>query len=434
MIDPKDLNDLSADDKRALLKQILREKAARSRPDLGADAMVEVPRFASEVPPERLARPQVIFLTGTTGFVGAFVLRELLERTDAVIHCLARARDDEDALRRIETNLRGYGIWNAAHAHRIVPIAGDLSSPALGISEQKLRWLEQNVDVIYHVAAVVNLSSKYALLKPSNVDGTLRILELVAAGRPKALHYLSTYAIFDSIHNMGRTFTETDEPAEWRALSNGYAESKWVAEKLVRRARAQGLTASIYRVGWVIGHSESGAWNKSDFIPRLIQCCTQVGMACSLGAMTMTPVDFLSNALVTLSLEPRYIGETFHLSNGKRYSSDDVFEWTRNFGYAIEKVDYSEWDAAVRARGHEVAVAPMLLFLEQAAGLDVKPSEWFTNEPRYDAARTLGVLAGERITCPNPGDELMSVYLSNFIRSGYLMPPSSTPMTAELAT
>jgi thioester reductase-like protein len=424
VIDPKHLAGLTAGEKRALLKRILQDKAARARPDLRADADVPLPPFPQAVDAARVSSPHAVFLTGTTGFVGSFVLRELLDRTDATIYCLARAADDQAARDRIEQNLRGYGIWDATRAHRIISIAGDLACPDFGIPRAQLRHLEDTVDVIYHVAATVNLTSKYALLKAGNVDGTHRILELAARGRAKALHYLSTYAVFDSIHNMGRTFAETDEPEQWNALSNGYAESKWVAETLVRRARGRGLAATVSRVGWVIGHSETGAWNKSDFIPRLIKCCTQIGMGCSLGAMTLTPVDFLARSFVTLALQPRYLGRTFHLSNGRRYSSDDIFEWTRVFGYPLERVPYEAWDAAVRALGHEISVAPMLLFLEQAAGLDVRPADWFSNEPSYDASSTLATLADEGVACPTPSSALMAVYLSHFIRSGYLAPPS----------
>jgi thioester reductase-like protein len=114
---------------------------------------------------------------------------------------------------------------------------------------------------------------------------------LDSAERVKRLHYLSSYAIFDSIHNAGRIFSEGDESIQSEGLANGYSESKWVAEKMVRNCRSAGIPTSIYRVGWVVGHSQTGAWNRSDFIPRTIKAFLEVGKYCNLGTMTVTPVD-----------------------------------------------------------------------------------------------------------------------------------------------
>ncbi len=147
-------------------------------------------------------------------------------------------------------------------------------------------------------------------------------------------------------------------------------------------------------------------------------------MACHLGTMTLTPVDYLARSLVSLSLRREHLGGTFHLSNGERYSSDQIFEWATEFGYEIRKVAYEDWEAAMRVASQEAAVAPMLLFLEQVAGSDVKLSDWFSNEPRIDARKTLEILAAEGIRWPRLDRELMAVYLSRFIESGYLRPPA----------
>lgn len=412
---------LSAEQKRELLKKLLEQKAQEGRLDLRAEAAFDEP-LAAAAP--AAGAPRAILVTGGTGFVGAFMLRLLIDRTDARLYCLARAADDAAARERVRANLEKYELLRPGDESRLAVLCGDLTRPFMGLSQARWEQLALEVECVYHIAAVVNLAWKYALLKPSNVDGTRHVLRFVTAGRLKPLHYLSSYAIFDSIHNIDRTFGESDEPAQCEGLSNGYCQSKWVAEALVRRARERGLPASIYRVGWVVGHSATGVWNKSDFIPRLIRSCAEVGMACHLGTLTMTPVDFLTEALYELSTRPEHLGGTYHLSNGERYTSDQLFDWARAFGYAIRSVPYETWEETMKTSAHELSIAPMLLFLEQASGSDVRLSDWFSNEPRIDARRTLQTLAACGVHAPRVGPDLMAVYLRHFISSGYLPAPA----------
>jgi hypothetical protein len=189
--------------------------------------------------------------------------------------------------------------------------------------------------------------------------------------------------------------------------------------------RDLGLPAAIYRMGWVVGHSRTGAWNRSDFIPRLIRACVDLCMACYLGSMTMTPVDFLARSLVHLSLRQSSLDRIFHRSNGERYSSEQLFEWVQGFGYPVERVPYERWEAAMKSSTQEISLAPMLLFLGEAAGSQVRLSDWFSSEPRIDAERTLGELAAAGIAAPRLSAERMRIYLDHFITSGYLPPPEA---------
>ena len=76
-----------------------------------------------------------VLLTGATGFLGAFLLHELLVTTDSTVHCLVRARDTEDGSRRVLENLRSYGLDTGSSAGRLVIICGDLAKPRLGLTE-----------------------------------------------------------------------------------------------------------------------------------------------------------------------------------------------------------------------------------------------------------------------------------------------------------
>jgi acyl carrier protein len=105
---------------------------------------------------EPIAEPENILLTGATGFVGAFLLRDLLIETDATIYCLVRAADEKVGWRRLENNLSRYGLWESDFYDRIVPVLGDLGTVRLGLTADQFAELSDTVDVIYHNGAMFN--------------------------------------------------------------------------------------------------------------------------------------------------------------------------------------------------------------------------------------------------------------------------------------
>ena len=238
--------------------------------DLAAEAVLEpeiAPRSAAESTPT-LRDAGDVFLTGATGFLGAFLLAGLLSSTNARVHCLVRPRGDVGGMESIETNLQGYGLWRPEWAERIVPIDGDLGEPLFGLDEGEFDALAREVDLIFHPGAVVNLIYPYSALKAPNVGGTREVLRLACRHGAKPVHHVSTNGIFPPGNGLCEEDTDLDELAE--AREDGYGRSKWVAEKLVREAAGRGLPVSIYRPGNVSGHSETGASNPRDLIGAVI--------------------------------------------------------------------------------------------------------------------------------------------------------------------
>ena len=112
---------------------------------------------------ERLAGKKVL-LTGATGFLGAFLLHELLTDEDTIVHCLVRADDAAFAKERLRENLVTYGLLTDAFDERVVPVVGDLSKHSLGLSPEAFAELADQVDGIYHSAAIVDFT--FAALFP----------------------------------------------------------------------------------------------------------------------------------------------------------------------------------------------------------------------------------------------------------------------------
>ncbi|MEO1592741.1 MAG: thioester reductase domain-containing protein, partial [Cyanobacteria bacterium J06632_22] len=231
----------------------------------------------SDISPTASTRPKTsslknILLTGATGFLGAFLLQELLQQTDATIHCLLRAPSPEAGLTRLEQCLTRYNIWQPSYVSRLVVIPSDLAKPYLGLPKSQFNGLAEHIDSIYHNGAQVHHISPYAQLRAANVFGTREIIRLACQGRTKPLHYTSTLSVLPPRPLPGRRdIYEQDNLQDYPVPVGGYNRSKWVAEQLVAQARDRNLPITIYRPGPISGDSQTGAFNRSDFLYRLMQ-------------------------------------------------------------------------------------------------------------------------------------------------------------------
>jgi nucleoside-diphosphate-sugar epimerase/SAM-dependent methyltransferase/acyl carrier protein len=260
---------------------------------LGVDAALDTSAIAIDLSAETVldpvicpgrakefnAQPEQIFLTGATGFLGAFLLDELLKETTANIHCLVRADSVEEGQQKIYNNLERYLVATRASS-RIIPVLGDLAKPFFGLHEQQFQQLAGIVDVIYHAGANVNLIYPYSAMKAVNVIGTQEVLRLATSIKIKPVHFISTLDVFQaSMYSKMNVIWEQDELPQHQGLNDGYSQSKWVAEKLMMAARSRGLPVSIYRPGMVSGHSKTGASKTDDLTCRLIEGFIQMGSA-----------------------------------------------------------------------------------------------------------------------------------------------------------
>ena len=92
--------------------------------------------------------------------------------------------------------LRFYGLAGHSAGDRIVPVAGDLTQPRMGLDNDKYRRLAEEVDLIFHCAASVNYAYPYSAAKPHTVGGTLEVLKFACSGATKPIQYISSNGIF----------------------------------------------------------------------------------------------------------------------------------------------------------------------------------------------------------------------------------------------
>jgi thioester reductase-like protein len=393
--------------------------------DLAAEA-----RLADDISPaagahvHSVRHPQHIFLTGATGFVGAFLLAELLRTTEATIFCLVRAASAAEGRERIRDAMAEYGIWDGKLAGRIIPVLGTLSRARLGLSRPQWQHLAAMTDVIYHCGAEVNFLQKYHALKAANVAGTEEVLRLACDGSVKPVHFVSTIYVFSRFsYPPGTEFMEDMEPVHDLEYTFGYTQSKWVSEQMVVEAGRRGLPVYIYRLGRVAGHSQTGACQTYDFVWQVTKVGVEMAAAPIMDmTLDVTPVDYVVSALAHLSLQPELRGKAFHLLSPQQVTEPEYVTWLERYGYRGDRTTFADWCQRVVRRAAELsdqtagALAP---FLSGTLPLDRMPAAHF------DQANVRLGLAGSTITCPPMSEDLLRTYLDYFRDSGYLPPPAS---------
>ncbi len=365
---------------------------------------------------QHIVEPKHILLTGATGFLGAYLLASLLEKTRAVIHCLVRAKDEEDGLRRLKKNLEYYELWDEEFTPRLRVVTGNLDHARFGLSDEQYDSLANEIDAIYHNGAMVNFVYPYRALKPVNVDSTHEVLRLASNKKIKPVHFVSSLSVFMKGDLRDKAICyETANLEEVGVPFGGYGQSKWVAEGLMRAAAERGIPITIFRPDNILGDSRTGILNTSDMTYSLVRAIFKMGSVPDVEIMGgIVPVDFVSNAIVQLASQPESFGKTFHLSSLKQSNFIDVFEMIAERGVPIQQLPFAQWKTDYYALAKQFPEESFHAFLPliNQVGKDS------LSLPRLDLSNTLAGLEGSSIVCPSVDDQLIDTYVKYFVKSG----------------
>ncbi|KAJ2982011.1 hypothetical protein NQ176_g1666 [Zarea fungicola] len=299
----------------------------------------------------RLGDAETVLLTGCTGYLGAFLLKSLLENTTVNIICLVRFSEPRDdckpaAIARVRRNMIELGIWKDSMLDRIDIFPGNLAHKHLGLSPEKFEDLASRAQVIIHAAATVNLMYPYAALRNANVNGTREMVRL-ASCHGATLHHISTNGVLPPSVQGWPEDSMVSIEAVPTDLLNGYSQTKWVAEKLVHEAGKRGLPVKVYRPGTISGHSTTGATNTYDLVNALIVESLHLGHVPDVEGwlVEMTPVDFVSDAIITLTSQNNPKQTVYHIGDPKPPAAAKIFECLNELGYNTKKRSWIDWVA-----------------------------------------------------------------------------------------
>ena len=370
------------------------------------------------------ATPSQLFLTGGTGFLGKFLLRDLLLKTSAQIHCLVRSEDDISGRQRLIQSIENTFPGEQLELGRIVVVSGDLAQPQFGLSQSAFDILAEQSDLIIHCGAQIKWLAPYDHLKPVNVFGTQSILQLAAYRRLKPLHFVSSLAVFPIVTNgASLTINERTPLAHDGMLYGGYAQSKWVAEKLVETALERGLPTMVYRPSLIVGHSQTGVWQGNNIIVNMLRSWIELGIAPDIEAhLDLISVDYVSDAIVRLALcNGNEAGKIYHLNNSHTVSVGELIDWLIACGYAIRKMPYQAWRSEMLKRG-DLRRQTILDSVGPLLALQVSEDvEWLGHMPHFGNLRTQHAL--KDMTCPSMDVSVFRTYVEYLKQTGALPSP-----------
>ncbi|MDH3660558.1 MAG: SDR family oxidoreductase, partial [Alphaproteobacteria bacterium] len=208
-------------------------------------------------------------------------------------------------------------FWNADET-RAVPIAGDLTTVDLGMSEGDREALRGKVDHVFHLAAVYDLNADPDLAMTTNTEGTRHAVDLAKSISAKHFHHMSSIAAAGLYEGVFRE----DMFEEATGLEHSYFASKHESEKVVRRECE--IPWRVYRPGIVIGDSQTGEMDKIDgpyYFFKLIQKLRRLlpswmpVIGIEGGRINLVPVDFVVAALDHLAHVDGCDGRCFHLTD-----------------------------------------------------------------------------------------------------------------------
>jgi thioester reductase-like protein len=343
---------------------------------------------------EKAMRVAALLMTGFPGFLGSALLPRLLARREGFrAVCLVQRQHLSTAQRRLEQ----IEAENPHTLDRVEILEGDITTPWLGVDPSERDSLD-DVEEVWHLAAVYDLTVPEAVARRVNVDGTARVLELCES-RPdlRRLQYVSTCYVSGLYAG---EFTE-DSLDEGQTFRNHYESTKFEAEMLVRKAMADGLPATVYRPGIVVGDSRTGETQKYDgpyFLATFLRRQPSVALVPAVGPIDrvrvcLVPRDFVVDAMDELSLLDGSLGQTFALTDPR---PPTVRELTTTFAKHLGKTVL--WVPLPLGITHRLV--DTVPGLERLLGLPAEGLDYFASPTTYSTANTTAALAGTGVACP----------------------------------
>ena len=346
-----------------------------------------------------------VLLTGATGFVGRFLLSELLRRSpNLTVTCIVRANDDRHALARVRAALEEAGIDADEFAPRIRALAGDIHLPRLGQEPARFADLCQRIDAVYHLAASLSLSTPYVALRRTNAFSIRAVLDLCLTTRLKPVFFASTMGVFPEYfcafaneysdsritHQM-----QPDVATMKRAFPLGllgYPWTKLVVEQALLYATRIGLPVALFRLPSTNAAS-TGFGNADDVVVRLVASVVDVERMPEGFTLqwSQAATDVVASTMAAISLNPDRRSTIYQYAEDPSLGHDVQLA---DFGLYYESVPYGVFKRACLTRGERSPLHGFWSLIDHGAPY------WFSGNATAPSLRVCD--RSVRADCPDP--------------------------------
>lgn len=371
---------------------------------------------------------KAVLLTGVTGFLGGYLLAELLANSNLDIYCLVRSKNIILARERILESLSKTERTNIYDTNRIHAVCGDVALTHFGLSEAEYNELVKNVQMIIHSAAQVNWIKSYKALRSTNVIGTRNVIEFACKADAKPVYFVSTLSVCYANRGPERVDESTNMSSYVGAMPLGYAQTKCISESLLHQASERGLPVAVIRPSLLCGDTKTGRTNEDDLISRLVKGCITMGIASDVDwKIDCSPVDITAKIIV--SCVRKKMAQNFwviHVHHPNPRPWQEMILWLNLFGYSVNLVSLDIWLEQLEAMPRQICPEFYMLrsfFLARPAMLEGRrqPELYLESTRKHINSKNSNQwLTDNNLTLPPVNAPLLSRYFDSYVAKGYL--------------
>ncbi len=361
----------------------------------------------------------VIFF-GATGFLGAYIINELLHtETCQEILCVVRPHDEISSFERIVKTIEWYfPTIDKNLFSKIKTFEGCLKSEKLGLSSLEWDMIGKSFTIINAAANVSHVGDRDEFIS-TNVTGTKRIVELAEHGTKKKIIHISSIGV-KGLQGDKASYTELDLD-NGQSFTENYSESKFLAEVVLNEYKKKGGDVLIFRVGTISPCLTNGLFQKNinnHFFSRYVKSIIQMRVAPHWinRKLSFIPVDVMAKMVLQISKENTNLS-TFHINSSIQVSYYEINLWLQKAGYEVNIISEDEFEKYVNKLTQEKS---KYLFLEGIIQLlDSKNLEHI----HLETNRTDLLLKEIGIDYPNVDAKWFDKFIQYGIKLGYFPNP-----------